>query len=174
VILNSPCSSSVSCPTLSPIEPERPNPDDLAGPTLIDPEELDAVDAAREGMEAGEQLGQAAQMLSPLNSRGEPYPTVIDPRTGEPIPFPDNPQLTPQEERVTWDSSTDRAEFIREWHDRGYEEPPGGWSEYDVHHILPREYGGTNDFDNLVPVERETHQQELNRWWSGFEDDHEN
>lgn len=29
----------------------------------------------------------------------------------------------------------------------------GGWAEYDIHHIKPREYGGTNDFWNLVPVQ---------------------
>jgi len=43
-----------------------------------------------------------------------------------------------------------------------------GWEQYDIHHIIPREYGGTNVFDNLVPVLREIHQQELNTWWRGY------
>lgn len=138
---------------------------DMTGPLLIDPEELDSLDAFQEGMELGEQL---AQVSSIVNSKGESYPTVIDPRTGEPISFPDNPQWVTPEDRVSWDSKQDRSDFIREWHDRGYDEPPGGWEEYDIHHILPREYGGTNDFENLVPVERETHQQKLTPWWNNY------
>lgn len=105
----------------------------------------------------------------PVNSLGEPYPEVSDPRTGEPIPAPrDNLEVVPQSERVNWTNS-DRADFIREWHEQGYPEPEGGWSEYDIHHITPRQYGGTNDFDNLVPVDRGAHQQELNRWWQFYE-----
>jgi RHS repeat-associated protein len=106
----------------------------------------------------------------PVNSRGEPYPVVPDPRTGRPIPLPpDDLQWVAPEQRVPWDSRSDRDEFIREWHERGYPEPPGGWSEYDIHHMTPREYGGTNDFENLVPVRRDVHQQEFNRWWSNYE-----
>jgi hypothetical protein len=52
--------------------------------------------------------------------------------------------------------------------DRGYQTPRGGWSAYDIHHIKPREYGGTNDFDNLVPIPRDVHQQQFNRWWSSY------
>lgn len=33
---------------------------------------------------------------------------------------------------------------------------------------MPREYGGTNDFGNLVPVERRTHQLEFNTFWQKF------
>lgn len=32
----------------------------------------------------------------------------------------------------------------------------------------PREFGGTNDFWNLVPVERTTHQKEFNAFWRQF------
>jgi len=31
--------------------------------------------------------------------------------------------------------------------------------------ILPRERGGTNDFWNLVPVDRDVHQQQFSPWW---------
>ena len=58
-----------------------------------------------------------------------------------------------------------RGEFIREWHERGYGTPKGGWDNYDIHHIQPRELGGDNDFWNLVPVERGTHQVEFNSFW---------
>ena len=53
---------------------------------------------------------------------------------------------------------------------RGYARPSGGWDQYDIHHILPVKYGGTNDFWNLVPVFRQTHVQEFNSFWRQFGD----
>lgn len=124
---------------------------------------------AAEQEEEDKQEGETEQPLEPVvNHRGEEYPEVIDPRTGEPIPPPEGDlEIVPQEERVPWGISERRA-FIEEWEAKGYPVPEGGWSEYDIHHIRPREYGGTNDFDNLVPVPRSTHQGQLNPWWSGF------
>jgi len=96
------------------------------------------------------------------------YPKVLDPRTGRPIPFPTR-QLkpVPVQQRVPW-GNTQRGEFIREWYERGYATPKGGWDNYDIHHIQPRELGGDNDFWNLVPVERSTHQAEFNSFWQEF------
>ncbi len=132
---------------------------------------------------AASEAGQTANMLaknrltaqlakSPLVSRilGKLalYPRVIDPRTGRHIPFPSG-ITTPVAKalRVTW-GKAERAEFIAEWYRRGYPTPPGGWELYDIHHILPREFGGTNDFWNLVPVLRETHQRLFNQFWWEF------
>ncbi len=104
----------------------------------------------------------------PTNSAGQPYPRVTDPRTGEPIHFPEGAQRVPPEARVAWDGRYDRAAYIKEWYDRGYETPPGGWSKYDIHHIQPREFGGSNDFNNLVPVERSGAHKEFNNFWRKF------
>jgi len=105
---------------------------------------------------------------STINDRGEGYPEIIDPRTGEPIPFPEGDlEIVPQDERVGW-GAAQRQAFIQEWNDRGYEPPPGGWEECEIHHIKPREYGGTNDFENLVPVLATEHRGLLNPWWSGL------
>jgi hypothetical protein len=96
------------------------------------------------------------------------YPRVTDLRTGRPIRFPTNSlQIVPREQRVLW-GANERAAFIKEWHERGYPRPPGGWDKYDIHHIQPRELGGTNDFWNLTPVERETHQSLFNAFWREF------
>ena len=103
-----------------------------------------------------------------VNSNGQEYPTIKDPRTGENIKFPDGDfSKIPKSQRVDWDNMT-RADFIKQWYDAGYSTPPGGWELYDIHHILPREYGGTNDFWNLVPVLREIHQTEFNPFWLGW------
>ncbi|WP_435933234.1 polymorphic toxin-type HINT domain-containing protein [Moraxella bovoculi] len=77
-----------------------------------------------------------------VNKAGVFYPNVLDPRTGRPIPFPNETlKIVPKANRVTWNNQ-ERYKFIKAWHEKGYPEPRGGWSEYDIHHIKPREYGG--------------------------------
>jgi hypothetical protein len=97
------------------------------------------------------------------------YPNVLDPRTGRSIPFPSGIRgPVEQSLRVSWDSKANKAAFISEWYQRGYSTPTGGWGNYDIHHILPQKFGGTNDFWNLVPVERGTHQELFNSFWREF------
>ncbi|QSQ21132.1 HNH endonuclease [Pyxidicoccus parkwayensis] len=96
------------------------------------------------------------------------YPEVIDPRTARKIPFPNGSlKRVPKNQRVSW-GTDERAAFIREWYERRYPTPRGGWGAYDIHHIRPRELGGTNDFWNLVPVERTTHQELFNAFWRDY------
>ena len=103
-----------------------------------------------------------------LNAAGRAYPKVLDPRTGDPIPAPPSGlSRVPVGDRVPW-GAQQRGAYIKEWYDQGYSTPEGGWSNYDIHHVTPREYGGTNDFNNLVPVERTVHQQEFNPWWMNY------
>jgi len=113
--------------------------------------------------------GTNGSRLAVMNRDGIYYPDVPDLRTGRPIPFPDGDLARiPKTERVSWDRSADRYAYIREWHDRGYETPRGGWGEYDIHHIRPREFGGDNTFWNLVPVQRKTHVDWFNKFWRGY------
>ena len=110
-------------------------------------------------------LGEAL----PLNRRGMTYPQIPDPRTGQPIRFPDGRlAIVDRADRVHW-GGVERRDFIKDWIDRGYDVPAGGWSKDDIHHIRPREYGGTNDFDNLVPVLRgEDGHVQFNRFWENW------
>ncbi len=110
----------------------------------------------------------SASRLVVMNKEGVLYPVVPDPRTGRSIPFPagDVARIA-KADRVSWDSSADRYAYIKDWHDRGYEAPRGGWAQYDIHHIRPREFGGDNSFWNLVPVQRQTHRDLFNRFWQG-------
>lgn len=104
-----------------------------------------------------------------VNRAGRAYPDVIDPRTGSAIPHPGSGlHRVPVSERVPW-GAQERGAYIKQWYDRGFDTPAGGWSDYDIHHITPREYGGSNAFDNLVPVPRSVHQQEFNAWWRDYE-----
>jgi hypothetical protein len=105
----------------------------------------------------------------PVNSKGNPYPQIMDPRTGSTVPFPSGTlQRIDRSLKVTWDSVTDRYAYIKEWYDRGFKDPPRPWGDYDIHHILPKEFGGTNDFWNLVPVERDFHIKIVTPWWNAF------
>jgi hypothetical protein len=110
-------------------------------------------------------LAQNLRIGRIINYANTPYPKYIDPRTGTEVPFPKgNLQWIDKPFRVRW-TGTERRMFIREWEQQGFSVPPGGWSRYDIHHIHPKEFGGTNDFWNLVPVERGFHQQHFNPWW---------
>lgn len=111
--------------------------------------------------------GTASAAARPMNRRGEPYPQLPDPRTGGEMPFPSGPlQPVPAADRVPWGSS-EREAFLREWERRGLPVPPGGWKGRQVHHIRPRLYGGTNDFENLLPLLEEDHRR-VTSWWSGW------
>ncbi|MFN6108378.1 MAG: RHS repeat-associated core domain-containing protein, partial [Planctomycetaceae bacterium] len=111
----------------------------------------------------------SSDLVARLQAKLGAYPKVVDPRTGRNIGFPTGiVGRVDSTLRVSWDSKLDRAAFIAEWYRRGYPTPPGGWPNYDIHHIHPREFGGTNDFWNLVPVERETHQELFNEFWREF------
>ncbi|MDF2898400.1 MAG: hypothetical protein K0Q46_5186, partial [Rhodococcus erythropolis] len=111
----------------------------------------------------------------PANTWGQVYPAILDPRTFETIrPFPYGMPSVPPADRVTWSSSA-RQIFLAEWEERGFPVPepaaPGAdpWAGWEVHHILPRKYGGTNDFWNLVPLPNSIHAL-FTRWWEFYAD----
>ncbi len=110
---------------------------------------------------------QISNAAAQAQARLSLYPNVLDLRTGSRIPLPSVGSRVPVAQRVEW-GRVGKQKFIQEWYERGYSTPKGGWSEYDIHHIVPREYGGTNDFWNLTPVLRKVHQQEFNRFWDIF------
>ncbi|MGY0374491.1 HNH endonuclease signature motif containing protein [Clostridium sp. JNZ J1-5] len=110
----------------------------------------------------------AADATKIANKPGKVYPKIIDPRTGKNISFPEgNLQKVPKDQRIEWNNKA-RGDYIKEWYDRGYKTPDGGWEKYDLHHIKPREYDGDNSFGNLVPVERTLHKNEFNPFWLGY------
>ena len=103
----------------------------------------------------------------PINRRGERYPRVLDPRTGQNIPFPEGPlMIVPKEQRTAYDGRSDKNKFIVEWHERGYPRPPGNWlrGTLELHHIKPLSRGGTNDFWNIVPLPPEMHKLFTDYW----------
>lgn len=135
------------------------------------------------GFVAGEGVGKAMSGLgklkglgaiaggvrrsAPVNRAGKPYPSVRHPATGEPIPCPgDGLRVVPEGGRAVWGDSQRRI-FRKEW-DARFGTPEGGWDLYDIHHIRPRKFGGTNVFDNLVPLRRGLEHSEFTRWWTNY------
>ena len=41
------------------------------------------------------------------------------------------------------------------------------FSLYDVHHIKPLAYGGSNDYSNLIHLPKATHTS-VTSWWAGY------
>jgi len=127
---------------------------------------VDAADVGKAEDMAAREVGAVdsghsslSQSISRVHVKLIPYPQLRDPRTGRNIHFPTGIQEpVDKSRRVSWDSKKDRAAFLAEWHRWGYAIPLGGWGKYDIHHIQPREFGGTKNFWNLAPVESSTHQ----------------
>lgn len=105
-----------------------------------------------------------------LNSRGIPYPQVEIEGYGT-VPFPKGP-YTPNNSLLLRSDFTAayKAEFKEWWLKQGYEWPtaPEG-STINIHHIKPLSKGGTNAFDNLVPLVQPEEHQPFTNWWRSYQ-----
>ncbi len=108
----------------------------------------------------------ASSTVGQVQSKIALYPQIIDPRTLRPILMPLARAKLPLNSRVQWNSNL-RDKYIGDYMKKGYPEPKGGWDKYQINQILPREFGGTNDFNNLVPVLKEQHKL-FNNFWRYF------
>jgi RHS repeat-associated protein len=141
----------------------------LKGKSLADAERIlmEASESTRRCCANAEKV-PANSTVGRILGKLDQYPQIIDPRTGNHIPFPsDLGEIVPKAKRVFW-GTKERGEFIAEWYRRGFEAPRGGWNNYDIHHIKPQEFGGGNDYWNFVPVERQTHRDVFYNFWQAF------
>jgi 5-methylcytosine-specific restriction endonuclease McrA len=59
-----------------------------------------------------------------------------------------------------------RSQFRDWWYDEyGWYPSP---DEYDIHHIKPLSRGGTNHFENLVPLKRGADHDQFTTWWLSY------
>lgn len=112
------------------------------------------------GTANGEKLNYSTSHV-PFNKKAEKYPTDIkSPVTGESLPyyFSMTLQKIPEDQRVVWNTSTRNA----------YEKHLGvSLKGYEVHHIIPRAYGGTNIYTNLIPLDPTDHTK-VTTWWVNY------
>ena len=126
---------------------------------------------------------QSGSKTSVVNSKGVAYPEVMDIRTGQNMVFPEGvSSRVPKDSRVGWYRNQSEAnlyrvndtdilckkDYIDEWYRRGYQIPEGGWNLYEIHHIKPREFGGSADFENMVPLLKDVHRKVVTSWWNGY------
>jgi len=99
-----------------------------------------------------------------LNRRGEPYPSATIQGYGE-VPMPDG-SYVPNNSATRKTEFTDKfkSQFKKWWtDDQGFPWP----EDARIHHIKPLKFGGTNTFENLVPLTSDVHQL-FTHWWSGY------
>ncbi|MBE3567158.1 MAG: SMI1/KNR4 family protein [Thermogemmatispora sp.] len=117
----------------------------------------------RGGQSEGEEKGRK-------RARWKRWPVVVDPRTGERV---EAPELGERRRLAAWEREpwgyAERRRYVRRWREQGREELPGGWKRYDLVQVVPREYGGSNEEENLVPVDREVHGWLMVPWWREWE-----
>ena len=103
------------------------------------PEVARAIQYGLKGFQAFDNIDNSQNTNGSRNkTKPEPpsYPEVIDPRTGKPIPQPSSEfKVIPENQRSPWTKS-DKGKYIKEWYNRGFPEPSGGWHLYEIHHIL--------------------------------------
>ncbi|UUZ92666.1 HNH endonuclease [Paenibacillus sp. P25] len=101
------------------------------------------------------------------NKQAKLYPYYQDPVSYKVMTEPSSTRwlkTTP----IEW-TTQDRANYIKQYSElypnNGYD-----WSGsvINIHHIKPREYGGTNDFDNLIPIPTNFHVYVVNSWWAYY------
>ena len=123
------------------------------------------------------------QPLPIVNNKGVAYPEILDLKTGKNMVFPnDVGSRIPKENRVGWYrnqheanlnrvNSTDilcKKDFIDEWYRQGFTTPEGGWDLYEIHHIKPREFGGSASFENMTPILTNIHRKIITPWWNNY------
>ncbi|MGQ8874545.1 HNH endonuclease signature motif containing protein [Paenibacillus sp. TSA_86.1] len=111
-------------------------------------------------------VAQTRQTL--LNIKAMIYPYYKDPVSQKVMTEPSTTTWakTPS---IEWDSSTDRANYIKKYSEL-YPRNGYNWSgaEINIHHIRPREFGGTNEFSNLIPIPTNFHVYVVNAWWRDY------
>jgi RHS repeat-associated protein len=126
----------------------------------------EATQSTKSGIQGGM---NATEMV--VNSKGVAYPKVVVEGFGE-VPFPKGP-FVPNNSQILRNEFTPKlkAEFKDWWIQQGRPWPnvPEG-STLNIHHIKPLSQGGTNSFDNLVPLIQPQEHQPFTNWWRGFKE----
>ena len=148
-----------------------------------DPSGYDSQYPCKEETSVGESGAGESGSSSVVNSKGVAYPEVKDIRTEQNMVFPEGVgSRVPKDSRVGWYRNQSEAnlyrvndtdilckkDYIDEWYRRGYQTPEGGWNLYEIHHITPREFGGSAEFENMVPLLKDVHRKVVTPWWNGY------
>ncbi|MEK5501418.1 HNH endonuclease signature motif containing protein [Bacillus sp. FSL M8-0168] len=111
-----------------------------------------------------------ASKSSPFLANKKPalYPHAKDSHTKQVMgaPADANMKVVPKDKREDRDPNL-RKKF-KKWYIKKYGEPKWNWDNYEVHHVIPLKYGGSNDMSNFFPLEKKFHQKTVTPWWSAY------
>lgn len=116
--------------------------------------------------------GETAMAPIPLsaiylqNRIGQNFPQYIDPISKKDAESAIDTTWQKLPSSPVW-TTTDRALFIKQFSETYGNQPAEYWKVNQVHHIRPRIYGGTNDFDNLMPILVPNHQL-ITTWFRNY------
>lgn len=100
-----------------------------------------------------------------LNRMARPWPgPYTDYTSGKTVDYPAL-NMVKTSNPVSWGTS-ERTTF-RNWYMSTYNVPNYDWTNIEIHHIVPREYGGTNANSNLIPLPKNVHTL-YTSWFAGY------
>ncbi|MGO4696615.1 HNH endonuclease signature motif containing protein [Paenibacillus sp. 2TAB26] len=97
------------------------------------------------------------------NKNGVVYPPYTDQHSGIVMIEP----ATTSWARVPSISWSGRDAYIK-WYETQYGVPNWNWDDYQIHHIRPRNLGGTNVYSNLIPLVKTFHTGTVNPWFAAY------
>lgn len=104
------------------------------------------------------------------NKKASLYPKIKNDHNRVTMPTPKiaDMEIVPKKDRVKW-TSTNRKNYKKAYIKK-YGDPKIDWSgdSTEIHHVVPREYGGTNKFENLFPLPVRIHRSTVNTWWKNY------
>lgn len=117
------------------------------------------------GVSIGTDSSQTRQILT--NRRATVYPYHYDPYANKVMTEPARADWA-RTASVSWDSN-DRYEYIKKYSELY---PNNGWNwsgnVTHTHHVRPRNLGGTNAFDNIIPIPARVHESIVSPWFTGY------
>ncbi|CAM4526669.1 hypothetical protein [Paenibacillus xylanexedens] len=117
------------------------------------------------GISMGTDSSQTRQILT--NKNATVYPFHYDPYSNKTMEEPARADWA-RTTSVAW-TSDDRYKYIKEYSEKF---PNNGWNwsgnVTHTHHVRPRNLGGTNAFNNIIPIPARVHESIVSPWFVGY------
>ena len=97
-----------------------------------------------------------------LNRKGALYPSHKEVYTGR-VPATPTTSLSKNPQSR---SKNFRSDYIA-WFKKKYPKASVDWSKYEIHHVLPLSYGGSNKMSNGIALTKSQH-SDYTTWWANY------
>ena len=103
-----------------------------------------------------------------FNKNGSIYPNLKDKWGNVHMTMPSSALWTPVSNPLPALTTSERNAYIS-WYEATYNKGKAlNWTNVQIHHIKPRQYGGTHIYSNLMPLDTSTHTT-VNTWWQNYQ-----